>query len=435
MPHSIEAEEAVLGSILLDGNDLIEKCLEFIPNSEVFYSTKSQLLWDYLIELKNERIKIDTISVISKFKEKDKQILDAYWITGLGQSCPSTHNVDYYAKIVLEKFLQRKLIESSTKVQEMAYNNTMEFERILDEVNRYTTELQELQPLKEFNIEEGIDEAIEDIKKPDNVVSYGYKALDSLAGGMTKGEVTVVAGRPGHGKTTFSVNLAMNFLKQGMKVALINREMSNKEMFKKLLVLESGCLSYKDIRLGNMTQDDYDVLTMTRNDMIDKYNKKLFMYDDIKDIDSAHSLIRKIKPDVVIDDYIQLVKVNGKKDRRFEIEQIMQDYKWLAKFCKIPVILLSQLNREIEKREDPIPKTSDLAESGSIEQVAENILFVYYDYKIRYEKSYLGKNQMQIVAAKVRYGETGIATLGFEGNRCLFANSKEDIIYKGGSNG
>ena len=137
---------------------------------------------------------------------------------------------------------------------------------------------------------------------------------------------------------------------------------------------------------------------------------------------------------MIIDDYIQLVKVNGKKDRRFEIEQIMQDYKWLAKFCKIPVILLSQLNREIEKREDPIPKTSDLAESGSIEQVAENILFVYYDYKIRYEKSYLGKNQMQIVAAKVRYGETGIATLGFEGNRCLFANSKEDIIYKGGSN-
>ena len=96
---------------------------------------------------------------------------------------------------------------------------------------------------------------------------------------------------------------------------------------------------------------------------------------------------------------------------------------------KIPIILLSQLNREIEKRDDPIPKTSDLAESGSIEQVAENILFVYYDWKIRYEKSYLGKNQIQIVAAKVRYGETGIATLGFNGNKCLFASSKDDVKF------
>ena len=96
----------------------------------------------------------------------------------------------------------------------------------------------------------------------------------------------------------------------------------------------------------------------------------------------------------------------------------------------IPIIILSQLNREIEKREDPIPKTSDLAESGSIEQIAENILFVYYDWKVKYERSHLGKNQIQIVAGKVRYGETGIATLGFDGDKCRFTNSKEDVMYK-----
>ena len=154
------------------------------------------------------------------------------------------------------------------------------------------------------------------------------------------------------------------------------------------------------------------------------------MHDDIKDLGEACNIIRKIKPDIVIDDYIQLVKVAGQKDRRFEIETIMQEYKWIAKMQKIPIILLSQLNREIEKRDDPIPKTSDLAESGSIEQVAENILFVYYDLKIRYEKSYLGKNQIQIVAGKVRYGETGIATLGFDGDKCLFASSKDDVKFK-----
>ena len=130
-------------------------------------------------------------------------------------------------------------------------------------------------------------------------------------------------------------------------------------------------------------------------------------------------------PDVVIDDYIQLIKMDGYDQRRFELETVMNEYKWLAKTYKIVPILISQLNRDIEKRIDPVPKMSDLAESGSIEQVAENVLFVYYDYKVNYEESELGKDQIQIVAAKVRYGVNRKILFGFNGDKVLFHEIKD----------
>lgn len=427
-PHSIEAEEAVLGCCLTD-EGYMGKAIEFMLTSEIFYSNKCKKLWEIMIDMRRKREPIDLVTVVANVPNQNKEELSAYWISNLTSNAPVASNVEYYAKIVLEKYLQRRLIHSSYKIQTMAYDNAMEFEKIISEVHRYTAELQDLQPTKDFDITQELDDAIADIHTIDNVVPYGYSKLDQLAGGMTKGEITVIAGRPGHGKTTFGVNLIRNMLKKGMKVLMVNREMTNKEMFKKFLVLESGNISYKDIRLGNMTQEDFVELDSTKERIIKKWNDKLIMHDDIKDLGEACNIIRKVKPDIVIDDYIQLVKVAGQKDRRFEIEEIMQEYKWIAKMQKIPIILLSQLNREIEKRDDPIPKTSDLAESGSIEQVAENILFVYYDWKIRYEKSHLGKNQIQIVAAKVRYGETGIARLGFDGNKCLFASSKDDVKF------
>lgn len=427
-PHSQEAEEAVLGCCLIE-SDYIGKAIDYILKDDVFYSDRCKDLWNVLVDMRKKREPIDLVTVVANIPNHKKETLSAYWITNLTSQAPTASNVEFYAKIILEKYLQRKLIHSSYKIQTLAYDNAMEFEKIIQEVHRYTAELQELQPSKDFDILQELDDAIADIHTIDNVVPYGYNKLDQLAGGMTKGEITVIAGRPGHGKTTFGVNLIRNMLKKGMKVLMVNREMTNKEMFKKILVLESGKLSYKDIRLGNMTQEDFVELDNTKDRIIKKWNDKLVMHDDIKDLGEACNIIRKVKPDIVIDDYIQLVKVSGNKDRRFEIEEIMQEYKWIAKMQKIPIILLSQLNREIEKRDDPIPKTSDLAESGSIEQVAENILFVYYDWKIRYEKSYLGKNQIQIVAAKVRYGETGIATLGFDGNKCLFASSKDDVKF------
>ena len=432
-PHSKEAEEAVLGCLLLD-EAMIDRALEYIPTEEVFFSEANKILFKHILEMKRARQPVDIVTLIGKLSENDKIYCSPYYITGLSESAPISERAGDYAKIVLEKYLQRKLVHNSHAIQNMAYDNTVEFERLIEKIHKTTEEIENLKPIRQFNLEYELDEAIIDIKTPDNVVNFGFPKLDNLAGGMTKGEVSIIAGRPGHGKTTFALNLLRNLLHDGQKVLVINREMTNKEMFKKLLVLESGNLSYKDIRLAKLTLDEHAELETTKEKLM-KYNDKLIMYDDITDLDATITAVRKVKPDVVIDDYIQLAKVPGMKDRRFEIESLMQEYKWTAKILQIPIILLSQLNREIEKREDPIPKTSDLAESGSIEQVAENILFVYYDWKVKYEMSTLGKSQIQVVAGKVRYGETGIATFGFDGDKCLFANSKEDVKFsnKGGT--
>ena len=131
---------------------------------------------------------------------------------------------------------------------------------------------------------------------------------------------------------------------------------------------------------------------------------------------------------MVIDDYIQLIRIQGHKERRFELESVMQEYKWISKTMGVVPILVSQLNREIERRIDPIPKLSDLAESGSIEQVAENVLFVYYDYKVNYDYSDTGKYKAQIVAAKVRYGETGMMVYGFDGDKVKYYEIAEEVF-------
>jgi len=241
---------------------------------------------------------------------------------------------------------------------------------------------------------------------------------------MTRGEISVIAGRPGHGKTTFSVNLAKNLLDQGLKVLIMNREMTNEEMLKKMLVLNSGKVSYHSIRTGNLTKTTVKEIADSQNELVEKYSENLIMYDDVSSLNETISIISRVRPDVVIDDYIQLIKVADKKDRRFEIESVMQEYKWLAKKYKIIPILLSQLNRDIERRIDPIPKMSDLAEGSSIEQVAENVLFIYYDYKVNYQNSNLGKMKSQIVAAKVRYGNSGMFTIGVDHDKVLY---HEDI--------
>ena len=249
-----------------------------------------------------------------------------------------------------------------------------------------------------------------------------------MAGGMTRGEITVVAGRPGHGKTTFAVNLIPHLLKQNMKILVINREMTNEEMMKKLIVLMSQNLSYHNIRIGNISKIDYEEIDGVIKE-IHKFENKLYMYDDVNTLTDTISIITQIKPDIIIDDYIQLVKVQGKDARRFEIESVMQEYKWIAKKYKCIPILVSQLNRNIETRIDPIPKMSDLAEGSSIEQVAENVLFVYYDYKVHYNKSELGKHKSQIVASKVRYGTSGMFTIGFNGDRVRFHEDINSLEY------
>ena len=247
--------------------------------------------------------------------------------------------------------------------------------------------------------------------------------MDNFAGGMTRKEITVLGGRPGHGKTTLMLNVVRGLIEQGYSVMLFNREMSNIETMKKLYVMESNDISYSMIRSG-ISEDKKIALNSVSEYVKEKY-EKLTAFDDIRSLDDCIREINKGKPDVVIDDYIQLIDVGqGYKDRRFEIEKIVQDYKWAVKQNNCSAILVSQLNRDIEKRFDPRPRMSDYAESGVIEQTAESAMFVFYGYNFDSEK--YNRYKSEVIVAKSRYGQIGTYPMGFNGNKCKFYNDYKE---------
>ena len=226
------------------------------------------------------------------------------------------------------------------------------------------------------------------------------------------------------------LNMLSNILGGGHKVLLFNRELTNVEVLKKMLAIESGKLSYTMIRQGIYDVENLQELDRVREYIAKKYSPDKFrMYDKLRDFPSSATEIKKFKPDVILDDYIQLIKPDNPDDpRRLQLERIVNDYKWIAKEYNCVVILASQLNRGLETRGTQRPQLSDLAESGAIEQVAENVFFVYYAYKLDQKPE--NKNLITLVAAKVRYGETGTAQMAYDGDKCKIYNSEDDFYNR-----
>jgi replicative DNA helicase len=371
-------------------------------------------------ELLEKDEKTDVITTMAIIKNKERYNINSYWATGLVEGVPTSANIESYAKIIYQKYRTREIIKEARKVQRNANDDSMKYKDILELVRSLSDQFLDGEQFNEFDIAQCAKETIESIRNNDSLVKFGFNQLDGMAGGMTPGEITVIAGRPGHGKTTFAMNLIKNLLEQDKKVMVINREMTNTEMMKKLIVNLSNHISYRSIRCGNITDKDGKEVNAVLQFITTEYKDKLIMYDDVYDMPETISAISRHRPDVIIDDYIQLVRVQDMDARRFEIEYVMQEYKWIAKKYKAIPILVSQLNRDIERRIDSIPKMSDLAEGSSIEQIAENVIFVYYDYKINYENSEIGRDFSQLVAAKVRYGVSGTFKVGFDGDKARF---------------
>ena len=430
-PRAIEAEKSVLGAILGDAT-LIEKVINILHEKKIFYDIRHQAIWGHILKMKKEREVVDPVTLLSQINAKEKEeIGGAYYLSELIDSSIGPSQISRHAELVLKKWLQRKIISNSQKIMDVAYEDNTDLDDLIEQSHRYTTEIDSLRPGKGFNLDDALLSTADDILDTQSLINFGYTKLDNLAGGMTRGELTVVGGRPGHGKTTFVLNLLHNLLQKGLKVVLINREMPNTEILKKLIVLESGRLSYTDIRRGAKDEDTREAMFQAVDQIAHKYKDNLHMFDDIRDIPRAFAEIKRIKPDVVIDDYIQLISVEGIDKRRFQIEYIMNEYKWLAKTSKpkFTAILVSQLNRAIEKRGDAMPLLSDLSEGGTIEQTAECVLFCYYEYKVLHDQAPQGKFATKLIAAKVRYGETGTALFGFNGDKARFYNDKTEAVF------
>ena len=417
LPSSEEAENALLGCMITGGAKEQEVGMAWIREDEAFYKNDNRDIWKSLKELYKDGVEIDFITLSNKVKDTTGESL-AYYITGLAESVPTIANVTEYARIVWEKYIQRETAKSAQKLVDASYDDYDKVGGILEVHGRLIKELVEIHPSKQRDIGDLVEEMKEVVEEDSNLIPFNLAHLDMFAGGMTRKEITVLGGRPGHGKTTLVINMVRGLIEQGYHVMLFNREMSNTEMLKKILVMESESLEYGNIRRNDLSELDKEEFELTSEKMKDKY-KNLLMYDNIRTLDESLREVAKHKPDVIIDDYIQLIQVpNVKEGRRFEIEKIMQEYKWICKTENCSSILVSQLNREIEKRLDPRPRMSDYSESGVIEQTAESAMFVFYGYNFDNEK--YSSYKSEVIVSKSRYGKIGTHNIGFNGNRCKF---------------
>ena len=425
-PANMEAEKALLGSVLLGGLDVYEKAKPWVTKSEAFYSTINKQLWKSIQSLYRDKQEIDIITVLDRFKRLNPTHEDGigYYVSGLPEDVPTSANVEQYGKIIYEKYLRREILKSAYKLQTAVHENQeSEIEEILSTHTRLIEEIKNIKPSRLNDIETIVNHTKELVKSGNNIIKFGMPALDLAAGGMTRKEITVLGGRPGHGKTTLIVNIIRSLVEQNNKVMIFNREMSNPEMIRKLIVMEGDNLSYTKIRKGDLNGST-DLFNEATDRVSNKYKDKLLMFDDVRTLDEAMVEISRHKPDVIIDDYIQLISMSDKKERRHQIEEIVQDYKWVCKKENCSAILVSQLNREIEKRYEPRPRLSDYSESGVIEQTAECALFVWYGYVFDDEE--YSPYKSEIISAKVRYGRVGTTEVGFNGDRCSYYKTEED---------
>ena len=434
LPYDYEMENSVLGSII-SNEEKFDEIEKYFINIDVFYQTKAQMLWKRIVQMKKENTPIDTLTICSTINSKDQENgLTKWYIT----SCTSPDNItvmpEMYASKLYEKYLMRKLIVQSQKIMMSARQNSPDVYDILNQSHSIIGDLLSVRPTLEVDIEKVIEDTIEDFKdNSNNIISTGYSNLDRFAGGLTKGEITIVGGRPGHGKTTVLINMLARAIENGQRAMFFSRELPNSELLKKIICLESQQLSYGKIRQNIFNDMERQLLNEGIQMVRDKYGKdKFLMFDNIKDFSLSANEVKKFKPDIIFDDYIQLIAYQGKEDqRRLQIENLVNNYKWLAKEMNCAVVLASQLNRGIESRRGNYePQLSDLAESGAIEQVAENVFFTFYDYKVKGEAG-KGKYVLTMSAGKVRYGNTGKIDLGYDGDKCKIFNTIEEMKTNG----
>ena len=431
IPSSIEGERAVLSSIIQDQRVLHE--IGGYLHKSVFYKLEHSRLYELLLNMSNSDEPVDLITICGRLTELDKKNgIDAYFITDVIQE--QTSNPLYYARQIFEKYLLRKVIVYSESIKTKAKENTKDVYDSINEAHSLFGELLDIRPSKIQDIEDVISDTLTSIKnKTSKLIKTGYNNIDKFSGGLTRGEVTIIGGRPGHGKTTVMINMLSKALEQGHRAMFFSRELPNSELMKKILCLESEQLSYSMVRKNIFTEQSLNIVNNTIERIRNKYSKEQFlMFDNVKDFSASSAEVKRFKPDIIFDDYIQLISCEGyNKERRLQIEKLVNNYKWLAKENESVVVLASQLNRFIERNNSRgkayEPQLSDLAESGAIEQVAENVFFSYYDYKVTGEAG-KGKNVITLIASKVRYGESGYSDLGYDGDKCKLYNSIEEMV-------
>ncbi len=430
-PHDIEAEQAVIGSMLTD-KDAVLSSVEVLQK-EAFYREDNKAIYDAILNLYAKNEPIDIITVKNELVEAGnfERVGGIEYLASLPDKVPTTSNVERYIKIVEEKYMLRNLIQSSNELLALGYNETEEIDEILDLAERKIFDLSENKNTKGYaSIKDVLVESFAELERLYNQkgsitgVPSGFIDLDNMTSGFHGSELIIIAARPAMGKSAFAINIATNAaVKNNVPVVIFNLEMSKEQIGNRILGSEAMVDSNK-IRTGQIEDSDWGKLATASGVLSDA---PIYIDDTpgIKVMD-IRTKCRKLKMEkkigLIVIDYLQLIQGNSKRGgtRENEISEISRSLKILAKELDVPVIALSQLSRSVESREDKRPMLSDLRESGAIEQDADIVMFLYRDDYYNEDSS--DKNKAEVIVAKHRGGSTGTRKLLWMPSYTKFGN-------------
>lgn len=433
LPHSIEAEQSVIGSMLLDRDAIL--IASEILTSDDFYQRQYGIIFDAMVELCNEGKPVDLVTLQNRLKEKElpPDISSMEYVRELLAAVPTSANVKYYAKIVSDKAVLRRLIKANEEVENACYLEKESTQVILEEAEKKLFHILQHRVGEEFvPIQQVVLNAINSIEKASKLkgtvtgIPTGFVDLDYKTSGMHSSDLVLIAARPSMGKTAFVLNIAQYMaFRRDITVAIFSLEMSKEQLVNRLLAMESHVDS-QNLRTGNLRDEDWSKL-VEGADIIGRSN---LIIDDTPGITIAElrSKCRKYKLEqnlgIVMIDYLQLMSGSGRQDsRQQEISEISRSLKALARELDVPVIALSQLSRAVEQRPDHRPMLSDLRESGAIEQDADVVMFIYRDDY--YHKDTEKKDIAEIIIAKQRNGPIGTVELVWLPKYTQFVNMKK----------
>ena len=431
LPHSIEAEQSVIGSMLMD-KDAVIVALDMI-SSEDFYSRQYAILYETMLELFNEGKEMDLVVIQDRLREKNvaPELSSLDFIKEIITTVPTSANIKYYATIVKEKSTLRKLIKLNEDIANSCYVGSDSLEDILARTEKDIFELLQSRTAKDIrpieDIAKNVLYRIEAASRTREVVTgipTGFIDLDYKTSGLQPSDLVLIAARPSMGKTAFVLNMVQHIaMKKELPCMIFSLEMSSEQLVQRMIAMETGIDSQK-LRTGNLNDNDWDPLI---RGIVDVSDSKIII-DDTPGISvgELRSKCRKVKLEkglsIVIIDYLQLMTGSSKRseNRQQEISEISRSLKALAREIKAPVVALSQLSRACETRLDHRPMLSDLRESGAIEQDADIVMFLYRDDY--YHKDTEHPNEAEVIIAKQRNGPIGTVNLMWKPETTRFVN-------------
>jgi len=422
-PQNLEAEQSVLGGILLD-NHAINTVLEILESHD-FYSEGHRKIFSGILELSERNEPSDLITLSNYLRDRgDINVVGGVsYLAALVDNVPSAANISYYSKIVKEKAVLRKLIGASTEILTQSYDATHDVESVLDAAEHAIFEISQNKINPAFyTLKELIKDSFKSIeqlyekKALITGVSTGFDDLDQKTSGLQNADLIIVAGRPSMGKTALAINMAQNAaIDMGIPVAIFSLEMSKEQLTLRMLSSEAKVDSQR-LRKGFLGETDWPKLTTAAG----KLSEAAIFIDDTAAITvlEMKAKARRLKAErglgLIVLDYLQLMRGrDSSQPREQEISEISRSLKALAKELDVPVVALSQLNRQVEARSDKRPQMADLRESGAIEQDADVILFIYRDEVYNRSEDNPEKNIAEIIIGKQRNGPTGMVRLYF----------------------